>query len=105
MMHLSHLFGIHETREFHALELPYEGNGTSMVILMPQKRVGLAELERTLTKEKMAHIRGEMWQEMIDVVLPKFKFEYTRELSDDFRAMGANRIFEEGLMSFYMVLF
>lgn len=103
MMHLTHSFRNLVTREFSALELPYENNSISMVILMPDGKVGLAKFEKTLTKERMKNILGAMSSEdgEIQVVLPKFKFEFKKELSKDFRALGANKIFEEGLYSDY----
>lgn len=99
MMHLTHPFRNLVTREFSALELPYENNSISMIVLVPDRRVGLAKFEKALTKEKMKHILGAMSSEdgAILVALPKFKFEFKKELSKDFRALGANKIFEEGL--------
>ena len=39
---------------FQALELPYQGNGRAMVVLLPKQADGLAALEASLTAENLA---------------------------------------------------
>jgi serpin B len=55
------------------LELPYEGNSLSMLVLLPAKVDGLQELERALTVEKLRAWTADLRAIHIRVVLPRFK--------------------------------
>ena len=69
------------------LSLPYSESNLSMVILLPKKVDGLAELEQQLTPDNLKKWLSSMREgRQVDVSLPKFKvtsaFEMKKELSE-----------------------
>jgi serpin B len=91
------------------LELPYVDKDTAMVVLLPEKRDGLAELEKKLGKPPVrdaATTPGEESPSVLDgylkkleihevhVVLPKFKFSSEVALADTLKAMGMKSAFD-----------
>ncbi len=67
-------FNYAETEELQILEMLYEGEELSMLILLP--KVGnLKSVEESLNKEKIAESRNMLIEEQVDVYIPKFKFE------------------------------
>ncbi len=72
----------------HILELPYKGGRYSMVILLPKKKYGLADLEKKLSvpllKVWLAHLRSEK----IKVYLPKFRVEWEQSLKEHLIELG-----------------
>lgn len=91
------------------LELPYVDKDTAMVVLLPQKRDGLAELEKKLAKPPQrdaASMPGEELPPALDgylkklelhevhVVLPKFKFTSQIALADALKTMGMKLAFD-----------
>ena len=54
MMHQADAYRYLDGDTFQALELPYEGNELSMIVLLPKKADGLADLEKGLTATRLA---------------------------------------------------
>ena len=76
------------------LQLPYEGDDLSMLILLPKDVDGAAaELERELTSANLAAWRGALDSREVRVELPRFKFETEYNLIDELRAMGLDAAF------------
>ncbi|CAN8000320.1 unnamed protein product [Ixodes hexagonus] len=77
-----------------ALEIPYKGLKTSMVILLPDEVDGLAALEGGLTASKLAEIlEGLSDHGDVDLSLPKFKVEQALGLNSVLAAMGIEDLF------------
>ncbi len=51
MMHQKGQFNYHETAALQVLEMPYVGKELSMVVLLPKKKDGLADLEKSMTAD------------------------------------------------------
>ena len=94
LMYQSNHFGYAEDQDLQVLEMPYNGNKLSMVILLPAKPDGLPNLERNLTTANL-----EKWlsvsQQEVKVWLPKFKFEQGVNLKDTLSQMGIVDAFNE----------
>ena len=92
-------FGYYETRGFKALAMRYTGNA-HMLILLPDKAGGLADLEKSLTPEKLLQIGkqmdelGEKYDILVNVKIPKFEFESTAELIPPLKKMGIKSAFD-----------
>lgn len=76
-----------------ALSLDYQGRKIHMILLVPQSATGLAELERSLTYEKLQRWIKQMEDRTIDVTIPKFKLEANYSLRQTLEAMGMVRAF------------
>src|SRR5262249_17508489 len=53
LMHQNGEFGYFEDKDVQGLELPYVGKDLSMIVLLPKKVDGLADLEKGLTADKL----------------------------------------------------
>jgi serpin B len=95
-MHKRGSFKLVETDAIQALELPYAGDDLSMVVLLPRRVDGLAELEQALTLERLDGWLAAMRRSEVDVSLPKFvvtdEFSLSRTLSE----MGMPAAFDSG---------
>ncbi|KFM58296.1 putative serpin-like protein, partial [Stegodyphus mimosarum] len=93
MMHIVGGFPYTVDDDVEVLELPYKGENISMIILLPKSRDGLSALEQSLTLGRLENIRQQLDEMKVVVSLPKFKVEYSREMSGEFQSLGANKIF------------
>lgn len=77
-----------------ALEIPYQGGKTSMVVLLPNDVEGLAKLEERLTARHLQNMLGYFHSlSNVELYLPKFRFEQTVFLKNALQAMGINEFF------------
>lgn len=80
-------FNYAETEELQILEMPYEGEELSMLVLLPKEDT-LDKLEQHLNVEKLEEWRGMLQERKIDVYMPKFKFETGYFMAQDLLEMG-----------------
>jgi serpin B len=86
---------LHETDEFQLLHLPYSGKQTSMLVLLPRKADGLADLESKLTHDSWAKAVGSVrGVGDVQIHLPKFKVETQYGLNDTLAKMGMADAFD-----------
>lgn len=94
MMRRSSIFGYSHTQAFQALELPYLSNRLSMVIILPRKVDGLAEVEKGLDVARFEALR--QMEKVAGVVeLPRFKCESGFGLEESLAAMGMTHAFSQ----------
>ncbi|GAG72589.1 unnamed protein product [marine sediment metagenome] len=67
-------FNYAETEELQILEMLYEGEELSMLILLP-KEDNLKSVEESLSVEKLSELRNMLVEQQVDIYIPKFKFE------------------------------
>lgn len=84
-----------EAQGFSALELTYGGSDMTMLLLLPNERTGLAALEQKLPSLNLAELTTKMHKQEVEVFLPKFKIEFSRDLNDDLKALGMERMFSD----------
>ena len=73
---------------------PYEKNHISMIVLLPQQRDGLANVEESL-KKNLDDCSQQLHPQKIKVFLPKFKINTGFELSDTLSSMGMPDAFSD----------
>jgi serpin B len=66
-------FRYYAAPDYHMVELPYRGNRVSMVFILPTKRFELAEVERSLTADKLEASLVKLSERPGTVVVPRFK--------------------------------
>ncbi|XP_065291839.1 ipis-1-like [Dermacentor albipictus] len=77
-----------------ALEIPYRGGKTSMVVLLPNDVEGLSNLEERLTAPKLAKLLNNLGGFAdVELCLPKFKLEQAIGLKETLQEMGINDFF------------
>ncbi|XP_067908791.1 leukocyte elastase inhibitor-like [Heterodontus francisci] len=87
-------FGYIEELQTKVLELPYEQNELSMIVLLPDgindSSTGLEQLEQVITYEKLLDWTNQanMMKIKVEVHLPRFKLEDQFDLEVILRAMG-----------------
>jgi len=94
MMHTTETFSFFKGEGVRVLELPYQGNELSMVIVLPQSTAGLAVIEKDLTPEKIEAWQAKLTPARVSVSFPRFTSEMTLDLNDTLQAMGIKRAFQ-----------
>uniref|UniRef100_A0A9L0S6I7 Serpin B8 n=1 Tax=Equus caballus TaxID=9796 RepID=A0A9L0S6I7_HORSE len=84
------------------LELPYEGEELSMVILLPDDDTELPVVEKALTYEKFRAWTNpeKMAKDKVQVFLPRLKLEESYDLESFLRSLGMTDAFEEAKADF-----
>ncbi|KAH7972751.1 hypothetical protein HPB52_016626 [Rhipicephalus sanguineus] len=96
MMYKQSRFGINTTctdLNANAIEIPYRGGKTSMVIVLPHEVDGLAKLEVALTPSKLSDILNGFHYKTVALSLPRFRIEYSVNLKQTLRSMGVKDLF------------
>ncbi|KAF8773435.1 Serpin B8 like protein [Argiope bruennichi] len=96
MMHVTSYFPYAVFDEFQVLELPYKGENVSMFVLLPNERDGIHDLEESFTPERLANVQRRLYKTEVEVSLPKFKFQFEKELSPEIEDLGAYQVFRSG---------
>jgi serpin B len=87
MMRQSHSLGYATGDGYQAVELPYDGNELSMIVLLPD--TGKFEsVQNSLDAALAEHIVSDLQSREVDLTLPKFQFESEFSLADTLAAMG-----------------
>uniref|UniRef100_A0AAG5D4W5 Serpin domain-containing protein n=1 Tax=Anopheles atroparvus TaxID=41427 RepID=A0AAG5D4W5_ANOAO len=97
MMNIKKHFAYNNFEEdgFSALELTYGGSDMTMLLLLPNERTGLAALEEKLPSLNLAELTTKMHKQEVEVFLPKFKIDFSRDLNEDLKALGMSRMFSD----------
>lgn len=94
-------FNYAETAHLQILEIPYEGEELSMIVLLPKEdTLDKLEQSQSLTVEKLNEWRGMLQKERVDVYMPKFKFETKYFMAQDLAEMGMPSAFITGKADF-----
>lgn len=96
MMHLKGSF-YHATNEnlgAHILEMPYDGNDVSMIVMLPPAiDNGLENLLARLTLERLEETLQSGISREVELSFPKFKLEHTVELMPVLTKVGVGELF------------
>uniref|UniRef100_A0A914WK99 Serpin domain-containing protein n=1 Tax=Plectus sambesii TaxID=2011161 RepID=A0A914WK99_9BILA len=94
MMHMTERFKYSDQPDCQVLGMHYKGYELAMYVFLPKKRDGLAEVESSLTGERMLQlIEGDRRIE-VEVFLPKFKLEMSFGLGEALSSMGMSDLFD-----------
>ncbi|XP_077209521.1 leukocyte elastase inhibitor-like [Paroedura picta] len=87
---------------FQVLELLYEGEELSMLLMLPDDGASLDQLTRSLSYEKIEEWTSpsNMCTIEVDLFLPKFKLEGTYKLNEYLQSMGMTDAFMDGKADF-----
>ncbi|XP_017095557.2 serine protease inhibitor 42Dd [Drosophila bipectinata] len=77
-----------------AIELPYEhAEELSMLLILPNQRDGLPELEKQLRSQDLGELQQRMQMEGVQVLLPKFSIDFECSLRQPLKQLGFEQIF------------
>ena len=93
-------FGYEDHGDLQVLELPYAGNGLSMLVLLPKKMDGLPDLEKRLTPENLKKWTNGLARRDVEVFLPRFRMTSRFDLGRTLSSMGMVDAFDRGKADF-----
>ena len=97
MMFQNEKFPVTQSQNATLIELPYGQGNYSMVVMLPKEGVSTADAAATLTPENwslwMSYLAAGATE--VDLSLPRFKYEYKRELKDDLTSLGMGIAFTD----------
>lgn len=90
MMYQEENFAVTRTVNATLIELPYGQGNYSMVVMLPDEGVKMADAASTLNSENWSGWMTSLslGASEVQLSLPKFEYEYKRELKDDLIALG-----------------
>ncbi|CAH1800983.1 unnamed protein product [Owenia fusiformis] len=78
------------------VELPYVGDTVSMIILLPNTRFGLADLDHKLTLATLKSELGYLYHNTnVTVSIPKFNINKRYKLNDNLKRLGMDHVFTD----------
>jgi len=75
------------------LEMLYEGDDLSMVVLLPREADGLDKLEESLSRKTLANWLDSARSQKVKVYLPSFEMKWKSDLSGALKALGMEDAF------------
>lgn len=78
---------------YQVLEIPYEGEEISMMLVLSRQEVPLATLEPLLKAQLIEEWANSVKKQKVEVYLPRFTVEQGIDLKDIFKALGVTEIF------------
>ena len=94
MMHQGETLGYAEGNGYQAVELPYDGEELSMVILLPNEGQ-FDKFETSLDGETLVAIIDNLEKKHVDLSLPKWEFDSSFILKDTLQSMGMIQAFTD----------
>ncbi|KAF7668949.1 hypothetical protein LDENG_00267510 [Lucifuga dentata] len=80
---------------YQVLEMPYEGEDMSMMIILPRQEVPLAALEPIIKAPLLEEWASNVKRQKVEVYLPRFKVEQRIDLKNMLQELGIKTIFTE----------
>ncbi len=96
MMHISRSenASYYSDNELKALEMDYQGDNLSMLILLPNQNHSLSEVEAGLSSAKISNIRAQLVRQPVSVWLPRFTMTKSEEMSGVLKELGMKSAFD-----------
>lgn len=96
VMYQEESFAVTRAENATLIELPYGQGNYSMVVMLPNEGVSLQEAALTLTPENWAVWMARLPKAItkVELYMPKFKYEYKRNLNDDLARLGMGIAFD-----------
>ena len=95
MMYQESDFNYMENDILQAIEMPYNGEKLSMIVLLPKDKYGINEVEKTLNSSNLEKWISEMKNQKVKVYFPKFELKTNYELEDTLSSMGMKDAFSD----------
>ncbi|WP_218689490.1 serpin family protein [Psychrobacter sp. BF1] len=98
MMQLKANFGYSEDKQVQIVQLPYKGEGLSMLVVLPKSKdkAAMQQLIRDLSADKIKQWNNRLVTQEVNVHLPKFRLEASYQMKNLLTDMGMPRAFQKG---------
>ncbi|KAM9441832.1 neuroserpin-like [Salvelinus alpinus] len=80
---------------YQVLEMPYEGEDMSMLVVLPRQEVPLAVLEPIIKAPLLEEWANNVKRQKVEVYLPRFKVEQKVDLKETLQDLGIKNIFSK----------
>uniref|UniRef100_A0A8C7UBF1 Serpin peptidase inhibitor, clade I (neuroserpin), member 1 n=2 Tax=Oncorhynchus TaxID=8016 RepID=A0A8C7UBF1_ONCMY len=80
---------------YQVLEMPYEGEDMSMLVVLPRQEVPLAVLEPIIRAPLLEEWANNVKRQKVEVYLPRFKVEQKVDLKEALQDLGIKNIFSK----------
>ena len=101
MMHQEANFNYTHNETMQIVELPYGNKAFSMMLLLPKEDKSLMDVTHALQeKNYWNNLRDRLMDKKVELYLPKFKTEYSKQLNDVLIDMGMGIAFAAGKADF-----
>lgn len=87
--------GYYETDQFQVLAMPYLGDRLTMNVILPKDGLSLTEVLGAVKKDLDSCIRPAKLRGSIEILIPKFKLEFSSEFEKILCSLGANDMFSD----------
>jgi serine protease inhibitor len=96
MMYQKESFAVTRAENATLIELPYGQGNYTMVVMLPNEGISLQEAALTLTPENWAEWMGRLPNATteVEIYMPRFKYEYKRNLNADLIRLGMGVAFD-----------
>ena len=81
--------------DFQAVELPYEGDRFSMVLVLPETGT-FEDFASAFDDAKLAEVLASLEESQVYVLMPRFEFSSTPDAEDALKGLGMAKMFEPG---------
>lgn len=88
MMHGNYLLNYFSGKDFHLLELPYNGDRFVMLFILPKQLHGLADLEGSLSPSVLSTAVARLTLHMGEVMIPRFSMTFKVSLKEYLATQG-----------------
>jgi serpin B len=94
-----------DTGDADVVEIGYQGEKTSMLVVVPKAVDGLAAVEKTLDAAALARIGGQLEDEQVFLYLPRFEVSppASLELAKELKALGMHAAFDGEAADFTLI--
>ncbi len=99
-MHKTAVFGYSDSGKLKVLQIPFEGQSFSLVVLLPARNDGLAGLEQSLAPKEWSGLIQDTRRTVVHVFLPKFKIESDLILNAPLISLGMKSAFDRDQADF-----
>ena len=82
-----------ENNDIQVVKIPYKGLKKSMCVILPKKKDGLPDFEKTLTASDLQSFYKNMTVEKVNYILPKFTLENEFSLVEPLQTLGLSTAF------------
>lgn len=101
MMHQNGRFNYSSDEKVQMIELPYGNEAFSMIVLLPKPGRIISDISRALLHEDYwATLKNELRIKDVDLYLPRFKTEYSKQLNSVLKDMGMGVAFDPNRADF-----